>query len=225
MTDLICTITFLSDWHCGTGAGASATLDAVVARDTTGCPLVPGRTLRGILRDGVRQLAAHGHLKEPLQQSELVLFGDEGFDMMKPTGDRHVRGTRPGRLQFTDACISADVTRHLATLLSGSKEQEQEAKRLRATLFRSIAMTAIGEHGTVKAKSLRMIEVAVPLTLTARITLTPRPLTAHVRVDGEDMIEEGWPNILRDAALFTDGIGSGRTRGLGRCRIEFGGLA
>ena len=40
-----------SYWHIGSGKGADAVADAVVLKDEAGLPVVPGRTLKGLLRD------------------------------------------------------------------------------------------------------------------------------------------------------------------------------
>ncbi|MDN5751198.1 MAG: RAMP superfamily CRISPR-associated protein, partial [Pseudonocardia sp.] len=51
------TITFHSDWRVGTGTGLPGDLDDLVRRDDDGLPMVPGRTLTGMLRDGCEQAA------------------------------------------------------------------------------------------------------------------------------------------------------------------------
>ena len=44
-------ITFHSDWHCGSGLAAGADVDALVIKDKDGLPFVPGRTIKGLLRE------------------------------------------------------------------------------------------------------------------------------------------------------------------------------
>ena len=42
----------LSYWHAGSGQGRSAVSDALVQNDRNGLPFLPGRTVKGLLREG-----------------------------------------------------------------------------------------------------------------------------------------------------------------------------
>ena len=44
-------IEFFSNWHCGSGLAAGADVDALVIKDQEGLPYIPGRTLKGLLRE------------------------------------------------------------------------------------------------------------------------------------------------------------------------------
>lgn len=44
-------ITFHSDWHCGSGLAAGTDVDALVIKDKDGLPFVPGKTIKGLLRE------------------------------------------------------------------------------------------------------------------------------------------------------------------------------
>ena len=50
------TIEFFSLWHCGSGLAAGADVDERVIRDKDGLPYVPGRTVKGLLRDAADTL-------------------------------------------------------------------------------------------------------------------------------------------------------------------------
>jgi CRISPR-associated protein Csx10 len=50
-------MTFLSDWHVGSGAGIPGNVDRQVLRDAEGLPYVPGKTLTGVLRDAAEWIA------------------------------------------------------------------------------------------------------------------------------------------------------------------------
>ncbi|HQU73367.1 MAG: hypothetical protein KDI06_14050 [Calditrichaeota bacterium] len=52
------TLTFNSDWQVGTSTGIPGVSDRALLRDRDGLPFIPGRTLRGVLRDTHRELAA-----------------------------------------------------------------------------------------------------------------------------------------------------------------------
>lgn len=45
------TIEFFSDWHCGSGLASGAEADSVVIKDRSGLPYVPGKTLKGLVRE------------------------------------------------------------------------------------------------------------------------------------------------------------------------------
>lgn len=51
------TLTFSSDWHCGTGQGRHGGFDRLVARDADGLPYVPAKTLLGLWRDSCEKAA------------------------------------------------------------------------------------------------------------------------------------------------------------------------
>ena len=56
MTDIKYKITFFSNWHCGSGLAAGADTDELVIKDRNGLPYVPGRTIKGLLREAVMML-------------------------------------------------------------------------------------------------------------------------------------------------------------------------
>lgn len=50
------TIEFYSDWHCGSGLAAGAEADSVVIKDRNGLPYVPGKTIKGLVREAYMTL-------------------------------------------------------------------------------------------------------------------------------------------------------------------------
>ena len=53
MNDIKYKITFLTDWHCGSGLAAGADVDALVVKDKERLPYVPGKTMKGLVREAV----------------------------------------------------------------------------------------------------------------------------------------------------------------------------
>ena len=49
-------IEFHTDWHCGSGLAAGADVDALVVKDQSGLPFVPGKTIKGLLREAVEEI-------------------------------------------------------------------------------------------------------------------------------------------------------------------------
>ncbi|MGL4410851.1 MAG: RAMP superfamily CRISPR-associated protein [Bacteroidales bacterium] len=134
-------ITFFSDWHCGSGLSSGADVDATVIRDLNGLPYMPGKTLKGVLREASQLLVDLGHY----DQSTL----DACF------GSSNEGGHTQGDLFFGSASLDLPSNTPAA---------------LKSFLFRKIASTAIdSERGTAMQGSLRKHEVCVPLTLEGEI--------------------------------------------------------
>jgi CRISPR/Cas system CSM-associated protein Csm3 (group 7 of RAMP superfamily) len=194
-------IELLSDWHVGTGQGAGPLLDAQVFRTPAGLPCIPGRTLKGLLREAV-EAAEHAGLYETNERSTRW-FGSgipkPGDHSTVPDDERRFH-TEQGALSVSDARIGATTAQ--ADAWERWAAQEKSKTEL-AALYRSFASTSVGEDGIVAEKTLRSIEAVIPLTL-------------HARIRGdESALKE-----LSDALVFFDGVGSHRTRGFGRCRAR-----
>jgi CRISPR/Cas system CSM-associated protein Csm3 (group 7 of RAMP superfamily) len=176
-------ITFLSDWHAGSGLGAGAKADAIVVKDEHNLPFLPGKTIKGLLKDAIEDIKG---VQPNLINGALVekLFGREKED----------KSTQAGDLFFSNATLP-------------ETEQLEISKELSEFLYRTLSSTTIDENGVAKDRSLRTMEVTVPLTLEGKIIAT---------VD----FSEDERDLLRKAMLWTRALGSNRNRGLGRCKIE-----
>lgn len=181
-----------SYWHPGTGRGLGTQLDAITHRNAYGLPTLPGRTLKGLLRDAVarwEQFGGFSHLQpQPLSRAE-QLFGPRGIDGAQ---------TWPGLLRVGDARLTAADEAHLCA-----------DPTLREGLYHSHFATAV-EHktGAAKEKTLRGVELIAPLTLFAEITT----VGAAAQVE---LIDQ-WPDLLRAALPLVRAVGAHRSRGLGR---------
>ena len=51
MKDITFKITFFSEWHCGSGLSSGSDLDALVIKDKDNFPFIPGKTLKGLIRE------------------------------------------------------------------------------------------------------------------------------------------------------------------------------
>jgi CRISPR/Cas system CSM-associated protein Csm3 (group 7 of RAMP superfamily) len=198
-------VTFYSYWHCGSAGADFIEVDSKVVRDRDGLPYVPGRTVRGLLRDAMLDLEEFGVLPAA---TVLSMFGSSGYvtDGGEP---RPATNTSAGRIAVTDLRLDESVASWLRTV------SQEESAAYRATLFESVARTAIDDQtGTALDGTLRAIECAVPLRLMGEIDLM-NP------ADAEGSLEtDPWENALRRAAILVRAIGAGRTRGLGRCSME-----
>ena len=137
-------IEFFSHWHCGSGLAAGADVDALVIKDEDGLPYVPGRTVKGLLRDAATDL---GSDLSVINQ----IFGVSGDKENHEVGASFVG----------NAVLPAAERAYI-------KEQN-----LQAYLFQSFSSTKIDEDGIAKDHSLRKIETVVPCKLEGEILNVP----------------------------------------------------
>jgi len=131
-------------WHVGNGEGMGSGLDSVVRRNRWSLPVLPGRELKGIIKDSARCLESWGHIPEGTVDR---LFG--GND-------------RDGEIRVSNA----ELDKNDSHILMHSKYAE-----VRSALFSDLFSTAIDQKsGNAKHKSLRGMEVVIPCVLEAEIT-------------------------------------------------------
>ena len=160
-------ITFYDFWHLSSGTSAGPTMDSLVVKDNYGLPYLPGKTLKGLIKEAV----------EILDSSKVKsIFGDEGSSIANS--------------YFSNATLDEDTISYLVN-----------NPTLKKHLFDKFASTQIGENGIAVDKSLREIEVVVPLVL-----------SGIIECEDEDLITQALGMIKQ--------IGLNRNRGLGRCKIE-----
>jgi len=190
------TFEFLGYWHMGSGAGEGANLDAIVIKTKAGLPFIPGRTVKGIVRESVFSMEELGISGEE-SGKKLAAEGttDKLFGKGSPDNSRF--DTTFGELMFTSATLGYYMERW-----AGEPDNEEK----RELLYQQVASTKIDNRGLADDKSLRRIEVTVPLKLTAY---------AESRSEGSD-----WISVLKAAAPLIRHIGSHRHRGLGRVLVN-----
>lgn len=188
-------IEILGYWHPGTGHGQSGYLDAVTHRNGRGLPCLPGRTVKGLLRDAVHRwecFGGYGIADQAKPSFTEQLFGPYGTEGVK---------TWPGLLRFSDATLPEEEV----VCLTSKPELADE-------LYRDHFATAIDhDSGTADKHSLRGIELVVPLTLQAEVDLVS---SAPCRD-----LETRWPDLLASALPLVRAVGAHRSRGLGRAIV------
>ena len=132
-------IKFHSDWHCGSGLAAGADVDALVIKDKDGLPFVPGKTIKGLLREAVDVIAP---------EKGIDLFGTEES------------GVETG---FISSLFFSNVV-----MLDEEREPIVKNK-VSEYMYRTISSTAINDNGIAKDNSLRKIQVTVPCELKGEI--------------------------------------------------------
>ncbi len=199
----VLTIELHSYWHAGTGRGEGPGADALVARSPAGLPFLPGRTVKGLVRAALEQTLDLGML--PVTGEDLTRWfgsdparGQEGEDRVGVLEAARYR-TEPGCLYFSSARIGPEV--EAWETWAGRAENGPT----RDLLFRDLAATKVDDRGLAQDRTLRLIEVTVPLTLTSTI---------------EGPEEQGWPAAIAASLPLIRELGTGRNRGLGRASLR-----
>ncbi|MFA8436806.1 MAG: RAMP superfamily CRISPR-associated protein [Marinifilaceae bacterium] len=187
-------IEFTSYWHIGSGLSGGTDVDALVLKDKNGFPYIPGKTLKGLLRDAAETLLsvnATGFTKDWINQ----LFGTSDDEVKEDKNKKEkIFKREPGKLYFTNARLTQKL------------QLEIEKESTLPFLFETIASIRINSKtGTTKKQSLREMEVCVPLTLFAQIL---------------DVPNEEDHKSLKQCLNMVKRMGVNRNRGLGRCQLS-----
>jgi len=91
-------IKFFTYWHCGSGESGGSSVDALVARDAKGLPYIPGKTLKGHIRE----------MAETLNENEFV---DTCFGVSKEELEQE------GECYFSNATIEENISKELSLYL------------------------------------------------------------------------------------------------------------
>jgi CRISPR/Cas system CSM-associated protein Csm3 (group 7 of RAMP superfamily) len=201
-----------SFWHIGSGRGRDAVLDAEVARNAQGLPYIPGKTIKGLLRQAMTLLAeAKG---QPLTHV-IELFGSQVpamatvIDEQTDLGDANARNLEAGRYNTTPGCLWFGSAEMPQDWQDWARTNPSAAAPTVQTLFRAVASTAIDERGVAREHTLRVAEVTVPMTLTSTV-IGPAALS-----DGTN-----WVSLVSEALPFVRALGVRRRRGYGRVAVR-----
>lgn len=106
MNHRLLTLHCLSPLHCGTGQGVAG-IDLPIQRERhTGWPVIPGSTIKGVLRDAARQTVGGDAHQANASKAVLALFGPE--PKAEQTGELGL-----GSLSFGDGTLVAFPVRSL----------------------------------------------------------------------------------------------------------------
>lgn len=186
-------IDLLDDWHIGSGQGKGAHLDAVLDRDSFGMPYIPGKMLKGLLRDAAERAASWGW---PEIDPEWIgnIFGSsvDGVELPEQLGRDQIRS---GRLRVANATLPSDLAQYFSS-----------QKEMKNALTREFFSTAIQtQTGAAQQGSLRGIEIAIPMTL-------------HAEIEIEAGSNADW-SALEKLLQLLFAVGANKTRGFGRSAI------
>ena len=154
------TITFHTDWHCGSGLSASADVDSLPIKDASGLPYVPGKTMKGLVREAIEDFFLFSN--NSLVGHDEKIKKTFGFFDDK---DKTIRGS----VFFSNA------------LLPKSEASEIKRCHMEKYLFRTLSNTAIDKTGIAAPHSLRKIDVTVPCKLHGYISGIPEELEEEIK--------------------------------------------
>lgn len=155
-------IEFFSDWHCGSGLAAGADIDQLVIKDKDKLPFVPGKTIKGLIREAIETIDCFSQ-KDP-QKDQLLKVAFGFLDDKSSSEERAIKGT----LFFSNAELAEEQKKII--LKNG----------LGKYLYRAVASTSIDENGIAKDGSLRRTETVIPCTLFGDILDVPDLLMADI---------------------------------------------
>lgn len=179
MKEIYYEITFHTDWHCGSGLAAGADVDALVIKDKNGLPFVPGKTIKGLLREASEDIAG-------VLDSLDWAFGKEN-NSQNADGVKSI-------LFFSDATI---------------REEEQKAivaNQLSQYMYRTISSTAIDDGGIAKDNSLRKVQVTVPCRLYGKVVVMSDNLDKKIE-ELSELLEKAFAYVKRLGVGRNRGLG------------------
>ena len=180
LTTIQYAITFYSQWHCGSGLSAGADVDELTVKDRNGMPFVPGKTLKGLVREAVENYLDFTDASPELREMKDMVFGAEVKDAAGDYG-------KTACAHFGNAELCKDEY---------GKITEAQAQRY---MYGKITTTSIDNNGIAKDKSLRSEETVVPCTLYAEISGVPARFV--------DIITESMKLIKRMGQKRNRGLG------------------
>lgn len=127
-------------WHISSGKSGGALYDALVLKDENKLPYIPGRTIKGLIRDNAFQLGW-------LEIGKTENFIDK--DLQKCLGTADIAGE----------CYFSNLS------LNENEQKSIVSNNLQEFLYERLAFTALDKNRVAKDDTLREFEVVVPVEL------------------------------------------------------------
>lgn len=197
---------FYSEWHCGSGLGAGADVDALVVKDKNKLPYVPGKTMKGLIREAVENILCFEGWTEQKKQGFVVVFGnsaDKDWNVLAGSDSKGIK--RNPQIKSQSFFTNAELEDSLKELILSDINSTEEAERYWHFLYNSVASISINERGVSESQHLRKLETVVPCELVGQILKVPGAFVP----------------VLQKGMQFVKRLGQNRNRGLGRCDIIF----
>lgn len=203
-------IKLLGYWYIGTGHEAGAYADSVVLKDHEKLPFIPGKTLKGMFRNSFT------HINKSIFDDEKKNKHDELINLFFGRAGVSLTDLEDPNKYDSDQLNTNGILCFNNAELTQNEKQEILGGNLTDYLYTTVQSTKIGSDGIAENKSLRAVEVCVPLTFKTEIDINQCSKNDIVGFISRDEIVK---KIKVAAALITE-IGGKRRRGFGRCIIE-----
>ncbi|MEE1340133.1 MAG: RAMP superfamily CRISPR-associated protein [Succinivibrionaceae bacterium] len=200
-------IKFLTPWHVSSGLGDGYWADSVLRRDNDGFPYIPGRALKGALREGARIISQCSG-RDDLTYISKVIFGSDISKNEK---------SKEGLINFSSAYLNYEIK---CALEGDDKNSIYKEEYIRDLLcYRT--QIKLDENGITENGSLRTIECGIPyLTFEAELEIKENIIKSSQGIT----FSESWINQYLECVIAAcKSIGADRARGLGKCEITFKG--
>ncbi|UBM60778.1 RAMP superfamily CRISPR-associated protein [Marinilongibacter aquaticus] len=138
-------LAFYSHWAIGSGKGAGSGKDSLVLKDKNNLPFIPGKTMKGLLRDAANECGYN------VQSIESV-FGHTNHEGQEHEASEKLN--KKGCARFSSVKLSDDMV----LALKGKKY-------LSSGLYETRTSTRLDSDKQAVDHSLRKMEVCVPLVL------------------------------------------------------------
>lgn len=199
------TIELLSDLCAGTGEATGGAVDAAVAEDEYGIPVIPGKRIKGLFREAAEELMDHG----------LALSADVDAVFGVPGGAQ-------SRIHF--GTLYPAGYQKMCSLLEAMKKDGAWASYAERSQVRSFyttvrTQTAIGAAGVADRNTLRSSRV-VCRKCKGDGAGGNRIFEGEIEIP--EAMEKQYEELLERCAKMVRHIGLNRTRGYGNvvCRVE-----
>jgi hypothetical protein len=140
------TIELLAYWQVGSGRGRGGDADALVLKGRHELPYLPGKSLKGLLREGLQVCEDAGVIDSGRTNKWMGAPATKGSCSI------------PGLLSVESAVLAPDEALWLASAGGAAA---------RAALYDTVASTKLDKNGMAKTSTLRTIEICVPVKLHA----------------------------------------------------------
>lgn len=150
---IIYQIEFFSYWHAGSGLAGSSYADNVVNKNEDNLPIIPGKTIKGLLREAAEDI---NELDPQLVSTQFIIdvFGER-------VKNGNAVSKKEGKAFFTNVNLSKELCENIIK------------SDYTTDLYHVISSTKINEQGQADDGSLRQLEVTIPLTMYGSIEQFP----------------------------------------------------
>lgn len=159
-------IKFLSEWQVSSGIGDGYLADNKISRDSDGFPYIPGRAVKGALREGAN-LLARCEDREDLKKVSEIIFG---------TASQDDKVNQAGIIRVGGAHLDKGLTSLLNSIESDAK---QDALK---DMISYRSETKLKEDKQVVDGSLRRLECGIP----------ELELEADIEIENNQALSEKW---------------------------------